>query len=493
MSMNSVEITENNPALETLRYSWATAVYSEQDGIGPMRSLHEAGDALVAVVLLEDSGTTILGSGVMIGPGLVIVATHVLEEFASRNAKPVLLTFLPEGTRAWLPRESSTVSGPSAFGIDRRMVSDISLLSCTLNSVAHEQYALTLAPLQLSLPLVGERLWAFGYRHEGLQDDAALINPLVTSGVVTAVFPQGRGERMASACVEVAMDTMGGMSGGPVVNINGDLVGIVSSSFDGGPSYVTLIWEALRFKITNVLTSLGLKGDIDMFTARALGLIKLKGNVKRSKRGNIRITLNQRESELLAVASDPAAIVRTPANTKPIIGEQLEEFAELWMPEIEPVAVETAMGHLEKLELSLARKALSAPDIPELCLAPIIKFSVEDWEGLEDPDIGSALESNDGTVTIDFAFDLLSVCWTVEVPTNDYLSFADKYDTHFINIEVNGLTTSMKLYQRLHFEATMTLNRENMEVTEASITFAGVVRRRRDRPDKRPTSLPGNN
>jgi hypothetical protein len=107
-----------------------------------MGSLQEAGDALVAVVLLEGGDTTVLGSGVMIGPGLVIVATHVLDEFRARNAKPVLLTFLPDGTRAWLPRESSTVSGPSASGPDRRIVSDISLLSCTLNSDANEKHVL---------------------------------------------------------------------------------------------------------------------------------------------------------------------------------------------------------------------------------------------------------------------------------------------------------------------------------------------------------------
>ncbi|MGA3868728.1 serine protease [Ralstonia pseudosolanacearum] len=281
--MTSVRITEDNPALATLRQSWVTAVYSNEDGIGPMGSLHEAGDALAALALIDDGGPIVLGSGVMIGPGLAVVATHVLAEFKAQNAHPVLLTFLPNGARAWLPRESSTLTGPSAFGVDRRIVSDVSLLSCTLNSEAFEHYPLALAPLQIALPLVGERLWAFGYRHDALQDAAALVTPLVTSGVVTAVFPRGRGERMPSACVEVAMDTKGGMSGGPVVNANGDLVGIVSSSLDGGPSYVTLIWEALRIKVSSRLPSLALRGDIDLFAARELGLVKLKGQVKRKR------------------------------------------------------------------------------------------------------------------------------------------------------------------------------------------------------------------
>jgi hypothetical protein len=482
--MKTVTITENNPILQTLRRSWATAVYTSEDGIGPMGSLHEAGDALVAVVLLEDGDTTVLGSGVMIGPGLVIVATHVLDEFRARDAMPVLLTFLPDGTRAWLPRDSSTVSGPSAFGEDRRIVSDISLLSCTLNSEAHEHHPLVLAPLQLSLPLVGERLWAFGYRHEALEDNAALINPLVSSGVVTSVCPQGRGERMPAICVEVAMDTQGGMSGGPVVNANGDLIGIVSSSFDGGPTYVTLIWDAIRLRISNVLPWLPFNGDIDLFAARELGLVKLKGKMSRSKRGKITITLTQPESQLLALSSDPDAIISLPPGRKHIVGDQLEEFEELWQSDIESAAADSALRHLEKSKLSIVCAALSASDVPATCLAPIFDFSVEDWEGLEDPDIQSVQEADDGTVVIDVAFDLLSVCWTVKVPTDDYFALMDDYDTNFINIYVAGPTTTIELYQRCHFEAVLILDRDASEITETLITFAGVVHPRQKRPNQ---------
>jgi hypothetical protein len=484
-------ITEDNPALATLRRSWVTAIYTNDDGIASMGSLHEAGDALVALALLEEAGTTVLGSGVMIGPGLVVAATHVLDEFRARNADPVLLTFLPDGTRAWLPRESSTVSGPSTFGADRRIVSDISLLSCTLNSDAHEHHPLTLAPLQISLPLVGERLWAFGYRHEVLEDAAALINPLVTSGLVTSVFPNGRGDRMPSVCIEVAMDTKGGMSGGPVVNANGDLVGIVSSSFDGGPSYVTLIWEALRINVSNRLPSLALRGDMDLFVARELGLVKLKGQVRRSKRGNITMTLTNPECELLAMSSDPAALMSPPPDSRHLVGAELENFEELWLSEVESAAADTALVHLAKLELPMVRKFLSASDVPEACLAPIREFSVEDLEGLEDPDIQSAREDKDGTVAMAFAFDLLSVCWTVDVPTEDYLALADEYDAHFMNIEVNGPTASMELFQRCHFEATLTLNPDEAEFTQASITFYGVIRPKRHGPGKRLTSLLG--
>ncbi|MBZ9881965.1 hypothetical protein LB535_06330 [Mesorhizobium sp. CA10] len=78
---HTVLITPDNPALADLELSWATVEYSAEDGIGPLRSLYEAGDALLAVGILDRDGATILGSGVMVGPGLLVTATHVLDEF----------------------------------------------------------------------------------------------------------------------------------------------------------------------------------------------------------------------------------------------------------------------------------------------------------------------------------------------------------------------------------------------------------------------------
>jgi len=471
--MPSVLITEDNPALATLRRSWATAIYSDEDGLGPMGSLHEAGDALVALAQVEEDGPTVLGSGVMIGPGLVVAATHVLDEFSARSASPLILTFLPDGARAWLPRESSTVSGPSVFGEDRRMVSDVALLSCTLNSEAHAHHPLTLAPLQISLPLVGDRLWAFGYRHDALQDTAALIIPLVTSGLVTTAFPHGRGERMPSACIEVAMDSTGGMSGGPVVNANGDLVGIVSSSFEGGPSYVTLIWEALRLKIRSRLPSLTGR-DIDLFAAQRLGLVKLKGQIRQRRNGDVTITLAGPEIELMAASAARPAMVASCPGGRFLDDAQLEDFQERWLPEMETAATDAALAHLEGLALSSVRSFLAASEVAMECLTPIRAVTVEDFEGLEDPEILSAREE-DGTITVSFGFELRTVVWTVEVAYADYRANAAAFEEHFVNIETAGETTRMETMQRCYFEADLTLDQLAGEFTSVSIALAGVM------------------
>lgn len=205
-------ITPNNPALSELELSWAAAEFSAEDGIGPLRSLHEAGDALVAIASLSDDGATILGSGVMVGPGLLLTATHVLEEFRQRQETPIFMTFLPSGARAWLPLDMSVWTMPSAFDELRTIHSDISLVSCSLNSEAHPESPLMLAPMRIALPLVGERLWATGFRHQEIEGRAALVTPMISSGLVAVAYPNGRGEFLASPCFEVNMDTIGGMS-----------------------------------------------------------------------------------------------------------------------------------------------------------------------------------------------------------------------------------------------------------------------------------------
>ncbi len=123
----SIRVEPDNPLLSELTLSWRTAVFSDESGIGPMGSLHEAGDALAAVAYFGEDGLAIVGSAVMVAPGLLLTATHVLDEIASHRASPLFLTFLEGGTRAWLPMDVSTLSRPSQFGGRSKVVSDLSL------------------------------------------------------------------------------------------------------------------------------------------------------------------------------------------------------------------------------------------------------------------------------------------------------------------------------------------------------------------------------
>ena len=103
------------------------------------------------------------------------------------------------------------------------------------------------------MPKIGERLWAVGYR-EVVNDGTPQIGAFVTSGLVTEQFSSGRGSYINGACVEVAMKSLGGMSGGPVFNEEGRVVGVISTCLEGqednlGPTYVTLIWPSLISEI----------------------------------------------------------------------------------------------------------------------------------------------------------------------------------------------------------------------------------------------------
>lgn len=469
--IHSVLITPENPALSDLALSWRTAVFTAENGTGPLRSLHEAGDALVAVAHLGEEGLTVLGSGVMVGPGLLLTATHVLDEIRHGGGSPVFLTFLPNAARAWLPLDLATLSKPSEFDERRTISSDMSLVSCTLNSDAHADLPLMLAPMQIALPLIGERLWAIGFRHQAIEDSAALVTPLISSGVVTAAYPNGRGERMASPCFEVNMDTVGGMSGGAVVNADGNLVGILSSSFEGGPSYVTLIWEAIRLRVKGATPKLQTNDTVSLLGAKALGQVKLKGDVRRNPWGDITLGLSDEESKLL-VDSVPSSVFseRKPGLTK----EQCEVLLETWGEDLESMGSEATIAALGRLSLVRMRDFISASDIPEHCLNAIESFSVEDLEGVEDLELISTEILDDDQLRVEYFFQIQTLIWNITVSSDAYKQNIEDFQKYFFNETEEGGITSMALAQRGYFRGVTLFDREREEFSDVSIISSAI-------------------
>lgn len=477
---NSVQITAENTALSDLKLSWATMEFTAENGIGPMRSLHEAGDSLVGVARMDDNGTTIIGSGVMVGPGLLLTATHVLQEFSQANDMPVFMTFLPGCVRAWLPIETVTASGKSDFDPDRKKVSDISLVSCTLNSLAHEKHSLMLTTLQVALPLIGERFWAFGLRHQFIDDEGvASLTPLVSSGIVTAVFPQGRGERMPSPCFEVDMDTLGGMSGGPVVNATGDVVGIVSSSFDGGPTYVTLIWDALRFNIKGAVPAFSHRKEINLIYAKQLDLVRIKGDVQREPWGDIVFKMTNEEAALFKNTCD---IKNLTSKQDVLIGDELDQFEDEWGYDLERFASRTAIEYLEALPVDKVKEFLAASNAIIGDMRNVQKISAEDFEGVEDPRVTSSIYLDDGRLKLEYYFNLLSVVWTIDF-SKEYYSDNETEFTGFFNSQVTDDSVSMEAFQKCGFRMTVIFNTNSEEFEEGSITWAAVhIPRKKNAP-----------
>lgn len=109
-------------------------------------------------------------------------------------------------------------------------------------------------------PKVGERVLAVGYPELGFD----LLHPAGVAkylnegmcaayGTITSLFPKGRGKSRPTPGFEVETDWPSGMSGGPVLNKDGHVIGIVSSSLaplgdEAGVAYAaSLAWipEAL--------------------------------------------------------------------------------------------------------------------------------------------------------------------------------------------------------------------------------------------------------
>ncbi len=303
--MHRIVITNKNKDLANLELNWRRPSFTSDDGLGSLDSLHQASDAIVSVACLVDGKIKSIGSGVIVGPGIILTASHVFDEFPCKDSGPILMSFLPENKgRIWLPKSTVNCSGPSRFqpwDSSSKIVSDLTIMSCDLHSDALTEYPLSLIPMELCLPLPKTRLWAVGFRDGELGADTANVAPLVSSGLVTECFPDGRGERMPSPCVEVDMETLGGMSGGPVFNESGRLVGIVSSSFDGGPSYVTLIWDALRLSLDSLPSEIWKGERSGILEGIELGLVRVKGKFKADSKRNITLTLSGEEMKHFVV------------------------------------------------------------------------------------------------------------------------------------------------------------------------------------------------
>lgn len=476
---HSVRITHANPELANLKLSWATPVFTDEDGIGSLESLHQAGDAFVAVGMTGSEGMTIMGSGVMVAPGMVLTATHVIDEIEAAGETPVLLSFLPDAARAWLPIGFSTLSSPSAFYHDVTVSSDITLISCSLNSDALEATPLSLAPMRVALPLLGDRLWAIGFRHQDLQGGSAHISPMISSGIVTQAFPMGRGERMPSPCFEVGMETIGGMSGGAVVNADGEVVGVVSSSPDGGPSYMTLIWDALRLRVAGSIPQLSKTEKVSLLGAKAVGLARLAGDVDRNPWGEVTFNLSSEEAALFAASAPINPTEDT--DRRVLTRDERDELVEEWGSELEDEGALAVVMALTRFSMPKMADFLQAAGVAADLLTEVTGFSVEDFEGVEDLELMRAEERPDGKTDVEFFLRMLTIVWTLEMPAGFYAAHAEAIAAEFLNIEVVGDTARMEFIHRAYFRLEAVLVPDATVFTDMVVTSSALIPSRRSR------------
>lgn len=411
---------------------WARPEFTANDGFGDTGSLSVLDGMVLAFGFIDDNGLHCCGSALMVAPGLLVTATHVAEE--TRNTAGMAYSFLSDRKmRLWAPHQLHVLSGPLGsplFGTPKRHItSDVTLVSCSLMSDAIEDHPLVMAHLEVCIPKVGERLYAVGYRQLS-HDDVPGATMICSAGPVTDCHLEGRGSHLPGPCVEVSMNTLGGMSGGPVFNAEGHVVGIVSSSYEAddyrGPTYVSLILPA----IVGTVDAPWPKGfwpncQIGLSLAKHLGCARVHGNVFFQKEA---VRLNR------------------------------DEFYENYNNDFDPFLEEETLDFIETLPKHALKFLLKNAGYSPLPLSNFSQLSVSLTEGVEDPELIHCYTTDKNIVFVDYRFNLRIVDLDFEIPSLDYDSIKEIVDKDYYNIEIKDKFVSISCYVRVYLEVSFTHN-----------------------------------
>jgi hypothetical protein len=215
----------------------------------------EAFDGLLLMVYFgTDTYDKIEGSAVMVAPGVALSAGHVMTDWIAAvtqgKAGCMLTGFVKGGQVYW-----------RAVGVRVDAATDLAIISVELAGAPEKSPPIRLAHLSTRTSAVGESLMFCGYRgaepkfEHGGKDIELTATAYVSTGKINAIHAAGRDRvRYPWPCYEVDCVIDGGMSGGPVFDSQGFLVGVAGGGFDVfvdgktkavGPSYAWHAWPCL--------------------------------------------------------------------------------------------------------------------------------------------------------------------------------------------------------------------------------------------------------
>jgi hypothetical protein len=187
--------------------------------------------ALLAVCFQYGDTHVIDGTAVMIGLGLALSAKHVFDNHrdALYKGHAVLLCFgmCPNGRLdIWHCYAMSPEDGDG----------DLELLSLKLVSDLPADGHFMVTPLTTRIPPPGEALTVVGFRFEDSASTDSIHNPVTLGGLL--YVSQGAAGQFSYPIhdsvvapyptIEILSGSLGGMSGGAVLDVNGHVVGITS-------------------------------------------------------------------------------------------------------------------------------------------------------------------------------------------------------------------------------------------------------------------------
>lgn len=210
--------------------------------------------SILGVGLKSEKDHEVLGTAVMIAPGLALSATHnfseALEQMKRGEVIPYCYGVRDSGLEIW-----------RATNISYDQNDDISFLSVVPESKLPEDATYHQLSLTTRMPEVGEKLHIVGFRssskssnvtEKGYETHAGLYT---SNGVVSAVYPDGRDRILLPfPAIELNCGSLGGMSGGAAIDSNGHVVGIISRGYQtlegDGPTYVSWPIKSLKRQLT---------------------------------------------------------------------------------------------------------------------------------------------------------------------------------------------------------------------------------------------------
>lgn len=234
---------------------------------------------IIGIYASKGATTIFSGTGVIIAPNLAITATHVITEFLNKFDKmdDPLKQLVVDPTFEVFAVQNYKASGEGIvwkvehFVLHREV--DIALLFLTPVNKGGSQYTWDdVASINLEPPNINDKVIAYGFVREKefkkidekltvikfLSDESLNSRAVAQAiGTVKEVHQLKRDNSLLPfPCFMTEANFAGGMSGGPVFNSAGFLIGIVCSSMsqflpeDPSTSYATLIWPFLTMKIT---------------------------------------------------------------------------------------------------------------------------------------------------------------------------------------------------------------------------------------------------
>lgn len=232
-----------------LKFSAVLLTMPNHSGVHHLLSHGATHGVLLSLMFGDHLQQSMEGSAVLVDAGVALCAHHVvgpqLKELMAVRIAPIAVAFTAGGLQLWAIRKYTHVTG-----------TDVAILGLTACSALAPDGEYHQASISTRLPAIGEELKILGVRAAQPSFPkignmtAATAAVLMCTGRVTQRYPRGRDRVMLPGpCIEIDCPSWGGMSGGPVFDERGWLIGVLSSSVsaedDEGPSFVSLVTPAI--------------------------------------------------------------------------------------------------------------------------------------------------------------------------------------------------------------------------------------------------------